>query len=110
MLTGRDVTRIALALEGTQQAPHFERTAFKVARIYATLAADGRSVNLRLTPDEQALKCTVAPGVFAPVDNAWGAQGWTTMSLAVATRADAEAALTLAWQGAQPKPKRRRRA
>lgn len=108
MVTARDITRIAMALDGTQQAPHFDRTAFKVARIYATLAADGRSVNLRLTPEEQAMKCTVAPDVFAPVANAWGAQGWTTMSLATATRADAEAALALAWRGAQPKPKRRR--
>ncbi len=110
MVTARDITRIAMALEGTLQAPHFDRMAFKVARIYATLAADQRTVNLRLTPDEQAMKCTLAPDVFAPVPNAWGAQGWTTMTLEAATRADADAALKLAWQGAQHKPKRRGRA
>lgn len=109
MVSARDVIRIAMALDGTQQAPHFDRTAFKVARIYATLAHDGRSLNVRLTPEDQAMKCTTAPGVFAPVPNAWGAQGWTTMTLAAATEADAEAALALAWKGAQASPKRKRR-
>jgi phosphopantothenate synthetase len=65
MATARDLRRIALSLDGTVEAPHFYRTAFKVRRIYATLAADGRTANLMLTPDEQALKCTVAPEVFS---------------------------------------------
>ena len=72
MATARDLRRIALSLEGTTEAPHFDRTAFKVRRIYATLAADGRTANLMFTPDEQALKCTVAPEAFSPVPNAWG--------------------------------------
>jgi hypothetical protein len=43
MATGKDLRRIALALEGTTEAPHFDRAAFKVARIYVTLAADGHA-------------------------------------------------------------------
>ena len=39
MATGNDLRRIALSLEGTTEAPHFDRAAFKVARIYVTLAA-----------------------------------------------------------------------
>ena len=39
MATENDFRRSALALEGTIEAPHFDRTAFKAARIYATLAA-----------------------------------------------------------------------
>jgi hypothetical protein len=53
MATGSDLRRIALSLEGTAEAPHFDRAAFKVVRIYATLAADGRTANLRFTPDGQ---------------------------------------------------------
>jgi hypothetical protein len=53
MATGRDMKRIALALAGTSEAPHFDRTAFKVKRIYATLAADAKTANLKFTPDEQ---------------------------------------------------------
>jgi hypothetical protein len=38
MSTAHDFRRIALSLDGTTSAPHFHRTAFKVARIFATLA------------------------------------------------------------------------
>jgi hypothetical protein len=37
MATAKDFRRIALSLPGTTEAPQFDRTAFKVARIYATL-------------------------------------------------------------------------
>jgi hypothetical protein len=47
---------IAMSLDGTTEAPHVERTAFKVARIYATLAPDGLTANLKLSLDEQELK------------------------------------------------------
>jgi hypothetical protein len=111
MATGRDLRRIAMTLEGTSEAPHFDRAAFKVKRIYATLAADGKTANLKLTPDEQEFKCMLAPEVFAPVPNAWGKQGWTTLTLAKATAADLKAALEMAWAHAVPtKPGRGNRA
>lgn len=53
MATGSDLRRLALALEGTSEHPHFDRPAFKVARIYVTLAADKRSANFKFAPDEQ---------------------------------------------------------
>jgi hypothetical protein len=61
MATAKDFTTIALSLEGTISASHFDRTAFKVRRTYATLAPDGKSANIKLTHDEQQLKCEVAP-------------------------------------------------
>jgi len=70
MATARDLRRIALSLDGTVEAPHFDRTAFKVKRIYATLAAHGFTANSMFTPDEHALKCTVAPEAFSPVGRA----------------------------------------
>ena len=66
---------------GTTEGPHFDRPAFKVARIYVTLAADGRTANFKFTPDEQQFKCLMAPDAFAPIPNAWGRQGWTTATL-----------------------------
>ena len=110
MTTADDVRRIALSLDGTTEAPHFDRTAFKVARIYATLAADGRSVNLKFTPDQQALKCTVAPNAFAAIPNAWGQQGWTTAQLSALTNEELENALQLAWRHAQPRRTKRKTA
>jgi hypothetical protein len=110
MATGDDLRRRALALKGTAEAPHFDRAAFKVARIYVTLAADGRSANFKFTPEEQALKCLTAPDAFAPVPNAWGKQGWTTALLALLGAAELESALRIAWADALPRQKPPRRA
>lgn len=108
MATAQDLRRLALALDGTVEAPHFDRTAFKVRRIYATLPADGKTANLALTPEEQALKCTVAPEIYTPVPNAWGARGWTTITLARMSAAELRAALETAWaHAAAAKPRAR---
>ena len=65
MATAKDLRRMALALEGTSEAPHFDRAAFKVARIYVTLAGDGKTANFKFTPDEQEFKCMMARRVRA---------------------------------------------
>jgi hypothetical protein len=110
MATARDLRRIALSLEGTTEAPHFDRAAFKVVRIYATLAADGKTANLKLTPDEQALKCLTAPEAFTRIANAWGDQGWTTAILSALSIAELKHALAMAWQhGRAPAGRKRRR-
>ena len=109
MATADDLRRAALALEGTVEAPHFDRTAFRVARNYVTLAPDGRTANFNFTPDEQALKCLLAPEAFSPVPNAWGARGWTTELLSAFGEEELAAALRMAWAHALPRPSRRRR-
>jgi hypothetical protein len=103
MATAGDLRRMALKLEGTTEAPHFDRAAFKVARIYVTLAADRRTANFKFTPDEQEFKCMLAPKAFAPVPNAWGKQGWTTATLSALSAADLKSALETAWAHALPK-------
>ena len=93
MADGSDLRRFALSLPGTTEKPHFDRAAFGVDRIYVTLAADGLTANLKLTPDEQEFKCLLAPQLFAPINNGWGRQGWTTMTLAPASQEHVRAAL-----------------
>ena len=105
MASGADLRRMALALAGTSEAPHFERAAFKVTRIYVTLAADGRTANF---PDEQEFKCMMASVAFAPVPGGWGAQGWTTATLSAMSAAQLKDALETAWRHAVPKKKSRR--
>jgi hypothetical protein len=107
MATAKDLRRMALALEGTTEAPHFDRAAFKVARIYVTLAADGRTANFKFTPEEQEFKCMLAPEAFAPVPNAWGRQGWTTATLSKLKVDDLRSALTTAHAHAAKTTKRR---
>lgn len=112
MSTATDFRRLALSLEGTTEVPHFERAAFKVARIFVTLGPDGLEANFKFMPDEQDLKCLTHPEAFSPVPNAWGRQGWTSANLAALTEAELRDALVLAWRHAQktPKPGKRRTA
>jgi len=98
-----DVLRVAHSLEGTTSAPHFDRLAFKVVRTYATLAADGQSINLKLTPDEQEFKCLLAPEAFSAIPNGWGRQGWTVARLDRLNEAELRAALTMAWEHGREK-------
>jgi hypothetical protein len=110
MATANDLRRLALNLEGTIEAPHFDRAAFKVARIYVTLAADGKTANFMFTPEEQEFKCMLAPEAFAPVPNAWGKRGATTATLARLKIAELKSALEMAYQHALPEqPKRRQK-
>ena len=109
MATAKDLRRLALALEGTVEYPHFDRTAFKVARTYVTLAPDGRTANFKFAPDEQELKCTVAPDAFAVIPNGWGRMGWTTATLSALSIAELRAALETAHAHAVKKPARKAR-
>ncbi len=91
-----------MSLAGTTEAPHFDRAAFRVARIYATLAADGQTANLKFTPDEQEFKAMLAPEALIPIDNGWGRQGWTTAVLAKLGEDELRAALEMAYAHALP--------
>jgi hypothetical protein len=100
---------MAMALEATTEAPHFDRAAFKVHRIYVTLAPDGKTANFNFTPDEQELKCMLAPKAFTAIPNAWGRQGWTTATLSELSAAELKSALEMAHAHAVVKKKPRRR-
>ena len=100
---------MALALEGTTEAPHFDRTAFKAVRIYVTLAPDGKTANFKFAPDEQKFKCLLAPKAFTAIPNAWGRQGWTTAKLSELSAADLKSALETAYVHGVVKKKPRRR-
>jgi hypothetical protein len=95
--------RLALALDGTVEAPHMERTAFRVHRIYATLAADGLSANLKFTPDEQQYYGLLYPEAFSPVPGGWGRMGYTAVVLDKLSDAQLRGALVTAWEHARAK-------
>jgi hypothetical protein len=62
---------------------------------------------LMLTPDEQALKCEVAPEAFSKIPNARGARGATTVRLSAVTADQLRNALIAAWQHAITKKRSR---
>ena len=79
------------------------RTAFKVARIYATLPPDGLSANVMFSLDEQEFHCQRSPAVYAPVAGGWGRMGYTTLTLSMMDVDELREVLTSAWRLAQPK-------
>jgi hypothetical protein len=107
MATARELREIAMSLEGTTSAPHFDRTAFKVARIYATLAGDGLSANFRLTREEQAVLIALRGDQFRALNGAWGKAGWVTATLGDLDLARLTSILESAWKHAAPKRRKR---
>jgi hypothetical protein len=93
-MNGDQLRKLALSLPDTAAAPHFDRTAFRTPRrIFATLAADGRSANLLLEADQQAALTESHPEAFQVIAGGWGRQGWTTMTLAEVSAAEAKSVL-----------------
>lgn len=83
MITPESFSLQALSFPGTEPAPHFDRTAFKVVkkRIFATLHEKNLTANLVLSLDEQRAFCDYDPVAIYPVPNKWGEKGWTTFDL-----------------------------
>lgn len=102
------LSRIALSLEGTTEVPHGERRAFRTRTIYATLAPDSRTANIKLGRDEQEHWCALLGEGLSPVPNKWGLQGWTCMALDLLEEGEIETLVRLAWAGTQ-RPNRKTR-
>jgi hypothetical protein len=109
-MTGAEFRKLALALAGTTERPHFDRAAFRTERrIFATLSADGRDANVKVEPDVQGPLEASNPKAFAAVAGAWGAQGWTKITLAHTTVSEVRRVLVDAHALALPAPKKKRR-
>ena len=63
-VTPEEVRRLALALPEATEAPHHDRTSFRVGgKIFATMPPDGDSVNVMLGEEESRAATDEAPGV-----------------------------------------------
>ena len=98
MVTAEDFERMALSLPGTEARPHFDRTAYRVRRTFATLSPDRLTANLMYGPSDQKRFCEARPDAFSPVPNKWGDKGATTVILAAVTEAELREALERAWE------------
>lgn len=96
--------KLALSLEGVEERPHMERTAFRTTRkTFATLGADKR-VNLPIEPVERREHLLEAePETFFSLGGWTRSMGYVAVDLA---RVDDELLRELvmdAWSDAQPK-------
>lgn len=99
-MTASDFRRIALSLEGAEEASHMGAADFRVGgRIFATLASEKLGYgNLMINPEQQAAFVGELPDVFLPIAGGWGRMGMTHIRLAQATEDVLEGALRTAWK------------
>src|SRR5690348_6685676 len=82
MITPAAVKKLALALENTQEQPHFEVASFRVhGKIFLTLNARENRATVKLNPVDQSVFCSYDSSIVYAVPNAWGKQGWTNINL-----------------------------
>jgi YjbR len=99
-MNAADFRRLALLLDGAEEASHMGSPDFRVGgRIFATLAHQAQGYgNLMLSPEQQAAFVGEQPKVFLPVAGGWGRNGATHIRLARANEDVLAGALHTAWK------------
>jgi hypothetical protein len=97
-----DLRSLALALPEAEEHDHFGRPSFRVrGRIFATVHADGRGVNLKLPRDEHEALVGSRPDVFGTVT--WGQLIRTSVVLAEVEPGELAELVEEAWRAVAPK-------
>lgn len=82
MITESIFRELALSFPESTEAPHFEKTSFRVNnKIFATLDLKKSIACIRLTPIDQDVFSAFDKQIIYPVANKWGKQGWTLLEL-----------------------------
>jgi YjbR protein len=98
-MTAKEFRRIALGMADAIEGAHMGHPDFRVrGGIFATLHPDDKHGMVKLPPDEQQRLVRDFPEMFTPENGAWGRQGCTRVTLAVADEETLGEAMTLAWQ------------
>jgi len=103
MITIEQARRMALALPGTEEKPHFHLTSFRVKnKIFSTIHADKNYMMVKLTPLDQSVFCSYNKEVIFPVPGGWGRAGATFINLKKVRKSMFIDALTTAWKTTAP--------
>jgi predicted DNA-binding protein (MmcQ/YjbR family) len=82
MISLASVRKLALALEGVDEKPHFEKISFRVKnKIFATVDIKANIVVLKLSEIDQSVFSDYGNSIIYPVPGAWGRQGWTMVEM-----------------------------
>jgi hypothetical protein len=110
MLTTRRACEYARSFPEVTEYEHFGSDAFRApGGTFATVWSSKRTVNLRLTPEQQRRFVELDGEGFVEIDNAWGREGWTTANLEFVDEAAFVEALGLAFANMKTKKPRARR-
>lgn len=90
--------QLSLSFANTTEQPHFEKTSFRVGgKIFATLDIEKSKACLKFSSDDQHLFCSINKAIL-PVENKWGANGWTFIQIDKITEELMVEALTSAYK------------
>jgi hypothetical protein len=96
--------RFALSLPETTEAPHFDKSSFRVkGKIFATVPEGGKLLHVNVEPDEGAALVEEQPEAFEAI--VWGKQDrtdWIKVHLPKADRAVVQELLEEAWRRKAP--------
>jgi len=97
--------RLALSLPEAHEAPHFERTSFRVGKkIFATMTADGAEAMVKLaSPDDVEGLLSSKPAVFFSYGTWTTRNGALGVRLAKVSPAMMRELVTGAWRSIAPK-------
>jgi hypothetical protein len=103
-MNSKQVYELAQALPEVSVKDHFGSDGFSAnKRMFLTVRHEENRANLRLSPEEQRRFLSVDGDAFAQIENAWGRQGWTTVSLEYVDKSDFQKALQSAWDYSKTK-------
>jgi len=72
----------ALSFPETVEAPHFEKTSFKVKKkIFATYSRADNRASIKLSLVDQDVFSAMSKETIYPIPNKWGTKGWTLVEL-----------------------------
>ncbi len=104
MIDIKSVRKLALSFDEADEAPHFEKAAFRVRKkIFATLDTKRHRVVLKLSLIDQSVFCNYKKDVIYPVPGAWGKLGWTVVDMKTVRKDMFTDAITTAYCTVAPK-------
>lgn len=82
MVTLKTFRKLALSFPETTEAPHHEKTSFRVKKkIFATYDHATNRACIKLSEIDQDVFSRTNKSIIYPVTNKWGKQGWTLVEL-----------------------------
>lgn len=96
--------KMAMQFEEAVEAPHFEKTSFRVnKKIFATMDPVNKKAVVKLPEIEQSVFCSFNESIIYPSAGAWGKQGWTVIELTKIKKEMLQDALTVSYCTVAPK-------
>lgn len=104
MINIETVRKLALAFDGSEEMPHFEKQSFRVRKkIFATLDTRSGQAVLKLSAVDQSVFSAYDSAAIYPVPGSWGRQGWTFVELKKVRKDIFKDAITTAYCTVAPK-------